>query len=226
MPALHGEVPTPPDQAQLTTAAYPQQPSPAPAGQPGRSPDRDRLLLAVADMCDGAAEKCSRPAAQTVLSGLFMSMIGKVERDIRLQLADKLADATWAPPDLINYLARDDIEIARPIIARSPLLQDQDLIRLLVEATTDHHIEVARRPQLAPAVVDAILAQGDTDVLSALAANDTADVSPLAMARLVSFSQTLAGLRAPLARHPRLTAELGEMPSPGAPPWTGGWSRS
>jgi uncharacterized protein (DUF2336 family) len=165
----------------------------------------------VTDICDSNSDKCARPAAQAALHGVFMSMIDKVERDIRLQLAEKLADAAWAPPALIAYLARDDVEIARPVIARSPLLRDPELIRLLVDTTLDHHIEVARRPRLGASVVDAILAQGEADVLSALAANDTAEVSPLAMARLVSFSQTMAGLRAPLARHPRLTAELGGM---------------
>ena len=45
-------------------------------------------------------------------------------------------------------LALDEIEIARPIIAASPVLKDADLIRLLVEATIEHQIEVARRPNL------------------------------------------------------------------------------
>jgi uncharacterized protein (DUF2336 family) len=177
------------------------------ARRPG---DRDRLLLAVADLCEHSDE-CTRAEVQTVLSDVFMSLIGQVERDIRRQLAEKLAGADWAPRDLIAYLARDDVEIARPIIARSPLLEDQDLIRLLVEASLEHHIEIARRPSLPSRVVDVILAQGETDVLAALATNESAELSPLAMERLVCFSQTIAALRAPLSHHPRLTTQLGAM---------------
>ena len=173
--------------------------------------DRNRLLLAVADLCDQSGAGCEEPAMQDVLHDVFMSLIGRVEHDIRRQLAEKLSGAAWAPPTLVAYLARDDVEIARPIIARSPLLRDQDLVRLLVESSLDHHIEVARRPRLGASVVDAILAQGEADVLTALAANDTTELSPLAMSRLVSFSQTVAGLRAPLSRHPQLTIELGAM---------------
>jgi uncharacterized protein (DUF2336 family) len=175
-----------------------------------RPGDRDRLLLAVADLCEHSDE-CTRAEVQTVLSDVFMSLIGQVEREIRRQLAEKLAGADWAPRDLIAYLARDDVEIARPIIARSPLLEDQDLIRLLVEASLEHHIEIARRPALPSRVVDVILAQGQTDVLAALATNESAELSPLAMERLVCFSQTIAALRAPLSHHPRLTTQLGAM---------------
>ena len=175
--------------------------------QPG---DRDRLLLAVADLCEHSSES-GRTEVQSLLSDVFMSLISQVEWEIRRQLAEKLAGAAWAPKDLINYLARDDVEIARPIIARSPLLEDHDLIRLLVEASLEHHIEIARRPGLPARVVDAILSQGETDVLTALATNESAEIGPLAMERLVSFSQTIAALRAPLSHHPRLSTQLGAM---------------
>ena len=177
-----------------------------------RSPapgDRDRLLLALADLCE--RDGCSSEAARSLLGEVFMGLIGRVERDIRARLAAKLAGASWAPHDLIVFLAHDEIEVARPLISHSLLLDDHDLIRLLVEAAVDHQIEVARRPDLRAAVVSAILDQGSPEVLGALAGNPSAELNPLAMERLVTLSQTLAGLRAPLARHPALTLQLGAM---------------
>ena len=47
------------------------------------------------------------------------------------------------------------------------------------------------------------------DLQCALAGNTSADVGPLARERLVELSQSVAALRAPLARHPRLTPDLG-----------------
>jgi uncharacterized protein (DUF2336 family) len=46
--------------------------------------------------------------------------------------------------------------------------------------------------------------------MTALAGNDTADVSPEAMATLVEASRQIAAMRSPLARHPRLTGEQAE----------------
>ncbi len=176
--------------------------SPAPA-------DRDRLLLALADLCEHNA--CQDAQTALLVRDVFMGLIGRVERDIRLRLAVKLSTAAWAPRELALTLADDEIDIARPILAGSPVLRDQDLIRLLVKAATDHQIEIARRPDLGSAVVTAILDQASPEVLTALAGNPSAQVTSLAMERLVTASQTVASLRAPLSRHPELTLDLGAM---------------
>jgi uncharacterized protein (DUF2336 family) len=105
-------------------------------------------------------------------------------------------------------LALDDIEIARPIIAQSPVLQDVDLMRLLVEATIEHQMEVARRPNLSAAVVSAILEQSEPAVLTALAGNHTAELSAKDIEELVEASRQIAALRTPLSQHPKLTGQL------------------
>jgi uncharacterized protein (DUF2336 family) len=174
--------------------------------------DRERLLLAIADLCDTphAGEAMKAPQIQGLLSSIFMSLVVEAERDIRQRLAEKLASADWVPPALVNVLALDEIEIARPVIAQSPLLRDLDLVRLLVEATIEHQIEIARRPRISQNIVSAILHQGEPAVLTALASNDTAELSPRDMAELVERSRQIAALRIPLSRHPRLTSDLAE----------------
>ena len=175
--------------------------------------DRERLLLAIADLCESAEDvgALDTSAIQLLLNDIFMILVVEAERDIRARLAEKLACAHWAPKALVNVLALDDIEIARPIIANSPVLEDRDLIRLLVEATIEHQIEVARRPRIGPLVVDAILTQEEPAVLTALASNETAQVSADGMARLVAASRRIPALRPPLVRHPAMTAELAEQ---------------
>lgn len=173
--------------------------------------DRERLLLAIVDLCDAGDDAAGLMASgpiQALLNSIFMSLVVEAERDIRRRLAEKLAHAEWAPAALINILALDDIEIARPVIAASPVLQDHDLVRLLVEATIEHQIEVARRPKIGQPVVAAILAQGDPAVLGALAANETAAVGREELCALIDASERIAGLRAPLARHPKLDEDL------------------
>src|SRR5262249_39247315 len=133
------------------------------------------------------------------------------EREVRRRLAERIAGVDWAPRALIHVLALDDIEIARPVIAASPLLDDDDLVRLLVEATLEHQIEVARRPDIGEIVTEAILKGGDAAVLAALAANPSAHLPKGGMARLVEAARTAPALRSPLARHPQLTAELGAI---------------
>ena len=160
------------------------------ARSPARA-DRDRLLLALADLCEGGG--CEEPQTQALVREIFMGLVGRVEHDIRVRLAWKLAHASWAPHELVLLLARSEVDIARPLIAASPVLNEQDLIHLLVAASIDHQVEVARRPQLDAAVVTAILDQASPEVLTALAGNTSAQVTPLGMERLVSLSQTRGG---------------------------------
>lgn len=172
--------------------------------------DRERLLLAIADLCDApnGGEALTSATIQALLSSIFMSLVVEAERDIRQRLSEKLSDAEWAPSALVNVLALDDIEIARPIIARSPVLKDLDLVRLLVEATIEHQIEVARRPHISRAVVSAILEKGEPEVLTALAGNHSAELTAHDMAELVEMSRRIAAMRTPLSDHPKLTDAL------------------
>ena len=173
--------------------------------------DRERLLMNIVSLCEmaGLGDRAEVARAKSIIDELFMTLVLDAERAVRRRLAERIADAMWAPKALIHVLALDDIEIARPIIARSPLLDDDDLVRLLVEATLEHQIEVARRPDIGDKVAETILDLGDPAVLAALAANYTARLPDDGMARLVEGARALPALRAPLVRHPALTAALG-----------------
>lgn len=167
--------------------------------------DRQRLLLGVAALCDATP---TGTEVSPVLTEIFMTLARQAEHDIRKSLAESLAGADWAPLALVNMLALDEIEIARPIIASSPLLRDQDLLRILVEATIEHQIEVARRPALSGRVADAIIDAAEPATMTALASNRTAEISETGLHRLIEQSRRVAALRAPLTRHPRLNETL------------------
>jgi len=169
---------------------------------------RQRLLLGVVSLCD------ARPPAgelSPVLSEIFLTLARQAERDVRKILSERLASADWAPRALVNVLALDEIEIARPILAASPMLRDEDLLRVLVEATLEHQIAVARRPNLGGRVADAIIDRGEPATLTALACNRTAEISEDALRRLVDHSRRIAALRSPLTRHPGLTEALAQQ---------------
>ncbi|MGL4242671.1 MAG: DUF2336 domain-containing protein, partial [Beijerinckiaceae bacterium] len=51
-----------------------------------------------------------------------------IEVRARARLADRLADVPNAPPNVIRRFSRDDIAVARPVLTRSALLSDEDLI--------------------------------------------------------------------------------------------------
>ncbi len=174
--------------------------------------DRERLLSAIVDLFDKpeAIEQVDRPKVQALLEEILLKLIAQAERDIRERLSQRLAAKIWAPPALMVVLAMDEIEIAGPVISGSPVLGDAALIRVLIEATIEHQIEVARRPNLGHAVVDTILSQGQPAVLTALASNDWTILSKRHLQDLVDASRRIVALRTPLSRHPQLSSDLAE----------------
>ena len=171
-----------------------------------RSPDdQHRLLMGVAGLYESAADHGGAPDA---LADIFIALTRKAEREIRQVLAQRLAKVDWAPAALVRMLAADEIEIARPVIAGSPLLLDDDLLQLLADCSIEHQIQVALRPDLGAAVARAIVAGADPAVMTALASNRSARIDPAVFADLVERSRQLAALRAPLTRHPSLNEDL------------------
>jgi uncharacterized protein (DUF2336 family) len=201
----------------VTVLAFADAPRPAAAPGPSellalardRGPDsRQRLMLAVAALCE------AQPPAtdlSPVLAEIFLTLARQAERDVRKILSERLAGADWAPRALVNVLALDEIEIARPILAASPVLKDADLMKVLIEATLEHQIEVARRPRLGGQLADVIIERGEPATLTALATNRSAEISEDGLRRMVEHSRRIAALRAPLTRHPRMTEALAEQ---------------
>lgn len=172
--------------------------------------DRERLLLGLTSLCRASPDAAA--AQSSLLSEVFVTLVRQAERDIRRALAKDLAAADWAPVALVNMLALDEIDIARPIIASSPLLSEEQLLHILITATLEHQIEIARRPSISGRIADVIIEDDEPAVMTALASNPTAEISEAGLARLVEKSRRVAALRAPLVRHPRLSTDLaGEL---------------
>lgn len=135
-----------------------------------RSPaDRQRLMLLLARLC--TRQESARTEVQVLLRDIVCGLAGQAERDVRRRLAEIVAPSRWAPRELILTLARDEFEVARPIIAESPLLGAEELIQLVNSGDAARGVEVARRRDLPPRVVRAILATGEPRMAAALAAN-------------------------------------------------------
>jgi len=145
---------------------------------------------------------------------LMLDILGKliraVEADIRRQLSDKLADTEWAPHELITALANDSIEIARPILERSTVLQDADLIEVIRSRAREHRLAIAISRELSEDVSDAIVEVGaaEDDVLEALISNENATLSRAAMDYLVAESERRDGFQEPLLRREDIPPDL------------------
>ncbi len=143
---------------------------------------------------------------------LLQTLAKKVDEHARATLSERLADCAEAPHELVLQLAMDAIEVAGPILLRSSVLNDDDLVNIVENQTQEHIRAIAERESVSEEVSRAIAVKGDDTSLSRLILNEGAKVdrftfeiateraehSPMIQGSLVRRSNTPADLLADL----------------------------
>jgi uncharacterized protein (DUF2336 family) len=93
----------------------------------------------------------------------------------------------------------------------SPLLGDEDLIKVIVERTREHRMAVSVRQKISAKVTDVLVYLGDDEVMVNLARNGSATFSEHALKRVVTASRTIPALQGPLLNRPEMRADLAAM---------------
>jgi uncharacterized protein (DUF2336 family) len=168
---------------------------------------REEIYLAVASLYRIQGTGLNQ-RERALMHEILRRLTRDVEMAIRIALAERLADDTTAPHDLILLLADDAIEVARPLLLRSPLLSDEDVLKLITDAGHAHHEAAANRPHIGEPITDLLANSTAEPVLVALVRNATAKISSLAYETLVEKSKSIASLQEPLTRRPDLPPVL------------------
>lgn len=151
----------------------------------GTSEQRAEIMRRVTDLF--LTVPASLTAEQIFLfDDVIQKLTSYLEHQVLAELALRIVTASNVPPELLrSYAARDSIEFAGPILARSDRLSDQTLIEIAERKSQLHLAKIAERRHLSETVTDALVEYGDRDVLSKVAANYGARFSRLGMSTLV-----------------------------------------
>jgi hypothetical protein len=133
---------------------------------------------------------------------IVRAILSSTACDDRRGFAETAADRDFVPHDLILVLAEDDISVAEPVLSRSPVLTDDDLVALTRDRGDDHRLAIASRSRLSQAVCRALVALGSATVVHRVGGNDGADLA----------AETIRDLQARATTDPDLRRILGERP--------------
>ncbi|MDX1738584.1 MAG: DUF2336 domain-containing protein, partial [Alphaproteobacteria bacterium] len=114
------------------------------------------------------------------------------------------SDRSDVPRELMVALARDEIDVAYPVIIKSKLLEDEDLIQLILERAEEHQLAVSKRDGLSEDVSDSLVNTQNSTVITSLLHNDTASIRAETIGNLVDDSETITGYRAALVKRREL----------------------
>ncbi len=135
-------------------------------------------------------------------------LIHEFELPIRERLADRLSRNPAAPRALVVALANDEFSVAQPVLLRSTLLSDEELIGIIHHRSRQHQIAIARRRDISEAVSDELAGTQDSDVITALLENQSARISKATLAYLTEQAQHIDSYQEPLVRRQDLTNDL------------------
>ncbi|HKJ72848.1 MAG TPA: DUF2336 domain-containing protein [Alphaproteobacteria bacterium] len=145
---------------------------------------------------------------RALMGDILVKLIGTIETAVRRQLSERLSEVDATPPEVIRLLANDMIEIARPILEKSTVLQNEDLIEIIRHRTDEHRLSIALREGIEEDVSDELIQYGDQDVIETLLKNPDAELSRRAMEYLVAESRRVDRFQEPLVNRSDLPVDL------------------
>lgn len=149
-------------------------------------------------------DRCAAEAALTLL-------LDDPSPRVRKAMAEALAMSRNAPPQVIAVLAADQPEVSAVVLARSPLLNDSDLIELVAAGSDEVQVLVADRPAVSMELAAAIAEVACADACQALIANHGADIAALSFRRIAERFGHIGALREMLIADRRLPADCRHM---------------
>jgi uncharacterized protein (DUF2336 family) len=135
------------------------------------------------------------PDDRIAAEGALVMLLDDPSPLVRFAMAEALAASPAAPPALILALAGEQPEIATLVIERSPLLLDADLVDAAASREPAIQTAIAGRPDLPRSVAAALAEVGTAEACLTLIENESADVAPFSLERMVARHGHLAAIR-------------------------------
>ena len=114
---------------------------------------------------------------------------------VRRAMSDVFASAQKAPRVVVHALAADQMDVALPVLSRSPLLLDDDLIDVIATGEPETQVTIAGRPMLSLALAAAIAEVASAEACLTLLENSDAHITLSSVDRIVERFGHLAPIR-------------------------------
>lgn len=145
-------------------------------------------------------------------------LVAYVEVEARKRIAERLAQLDYAPRRVVKSLAIESIEIAKPILSKSPVLKDEDLLMVTRVCGPQHLEAIAERPEISSFVTNELMRLGGIEVWERLARNGGATLEEKTVGFLVNRAKENARIQIslidrqdlPESTVTRLVSEAGE----------------
>src|SRR4029079_18710255 len=114
---------------------------------------------------------------------------------VRRAMAEVFGGCENAPTPVVTARAMDQPDVAEPVLQRSPLLLDADLVEAVASGEPERQMAIATRSKLPCSVSAAIADVGCAEACLVLLENEDAETVPFSLDRIVQRFGHLAAIR-------------------------------
>lgn len=172
---------------------------------------KDRRALAKVELTSAVSQLLEvrlTPAQRELLSDVLVTLVRQAERDLRQALSERLAVMEDVPLRLVLQLANDEITVASPVLTKSPVLTDMDLIYIIKAHGPEYWRAIAAREYLSPLIIDVLADTRDVDTAGTLSANDRLKLTGHALDMLARMAQEHEDVARPLLSRAELPERI------------------
>lgn len=139
-------------------------------------PDRDVRAVLAQKVCREVKSLDLSAREKIVVEEILWFIARDVAVMVRRALAVTLRNSANLPHEIAQKLIRDVDSVAVPVLAFSPVLDEDDLLEILKSKAAAKMMAVSKRAHIGGDLVKAIVRYGDSRVIASVAANDGAEI--------------------------------------------------
>ncbi len=165
---------------------------------------REELVGIFADLL----ELKLNPSETETITDVLIGIITQAEIDLRAALSERLAAQNDVPLRMVLYLANDEIYVALPILQKSKVLSDMDLVYIVKSKKADHARAIAQRPKMTDILINALADTEDLLTAISLARNVNITITNYAIDKLTDMAKVSEELAEPLIDRKDIPKEM------------------
>jgi uncharacterized protein (DUF2336 family) len=146
-----------------------------------------------------------------LVTDVLIGILRQAERELRRAVAERLSVMEEIPLRMVLSLANDEIEVADPVLRRSRVLSDIDLIYIVKSQGVEHGRSIATRPNLSEPLINILLENKDIPTAISLTENKAITFDDITLEKFVEMAKTSAELAKPLVLREELSKDMLEL---------------
>uniref|UniRef100_A0A2A4YT41 DUF2336 domain-containing protein n=1 Tax=OCS116 cluster bacterium TaxID=2030921 RepID=A0A2A4YT41_9PROT len=125
----------------------------------------------------------------SLFGDILMKLLNVMDEADKINISNEFAETHNAPVGFAMALANETAKVAAPILTKSKVFSDQDLIEISQNSSQDHRLAISNREHISSDVTDSLISFGENVVLRSISVNEGAEISDMGLRKMVEHSE-------------------------------------